>query len=106
MSGIGIKKDDIVVVRSGKERGKKGKVLKVMIDKDRVVVEKVNFIKRHTKPSGETRQGGIIEREGSLHVSNVMHFCGKCGKGVRIKNKHLEDGKKIRLCAGCGESFD
>ncbi len=106
MAGIGIRKDDMVVVRSGKERGKKGKVLKVITDKDRVVVEKVNFIKRHQKPSGETRQGGIIEREGSLHVSNVMLFCQKCGKGVRTKSNHLEDGNKVRLCAGCGESFD
>ncbi|MEE8546484.1 MAG: 50S ribosomal protein L24 [bacterium] len=101
-----IKKDDFVVVNSGKERGKKGKILKVLLDKNRVIVEKVNFVKKHSKPQSESKQGGIIEKEGSVHLSNVMLFCGKCGKGVRTRNKHLEDGSKVRLCAGCGESFD
>lgn len=106
MSRAGIRKDDLVIVTSGKERGKKGKILKVLPDKSRVVVEKVNFIKKHSRPQSETRQGGIIEKEGSLHLSNVLLFCEKCGKGVRARNKHLEDGSKVRLCAGCGESFD
>ncbi|MFV1956254.1 MAG: 50S ribosomal protein L24 [bacterium] len=106
MSRTGIRKDDFVVVTSGKERGKKGKILGVLPDKDRVIIEKVNFVKKHSRPTSESRQGGIIEREGSVHLSNVMLFCAKCGKGVRVRNKYLEDGSKVRLCAGCGESFD
>ena len=106
MAGIAIKRNDLVVVTAGKEKGKKGKVLRVLRDKDRVIVEKVNFIKRHQKPSGAQKQGGIIEREGPLHLSNVMLFCEKCGKGVRIRRQRLEDGNVVRLCAGCGESFD
>jgi len=106
MAGIAIKRNDIVVVTAGKEKGKKGKVLRVLREKDRVIVEKVNFIKRHQKPSSGQKQGGIIEREGPLHLSNVMLFCEKCGKGVRIRRQRLEDGNVVRLCAGCGESFD
>jgi len=106
MAGIAIRKDDFVVVTAGKEKGKKGKVLKIIREKDRVIVEKVNFIKRHQKPTGAQKQGGIIEREGSLHLSNVMLFCEKCSKGVRVRRQRLDDGKVVRLCAGCGESFD
>jgi large subunit ribosomal protein L24 len=106
MAGNSIRKNDLVVVTAGKEKGKKGKVLKVLRDKDRVVVEKINFIKRHQRPTGAQRQGGIIEREGALNSSNVMLFCEKCGKGVRIRRQRLDDGKVVRLCAGCGESFD
>jgi large subunit ribosomal protein L24 len=106
MAGIAIKKNDTVIVTAGKEKGKRGKVLRVLRDKDRVIVEKVNFIKKHQKPSGSQKQGGIIEREGPVHLSNVMLFCEKCGKGVRIRRQRLEDGNAVRLCAGCGESFD
>ncbi len=106
MAGIAIKRNDIVVVKAGKEKGKKGKVLRVFREKDRVIVEKVNFIKRHQKPTSAQKQGGIIEREGAVHLSNVMLFCEKCGKGVRIRRQRLEDGHTVRLCAGCGESFD
>jgi large subunit ribosomal protein L24 len=106
MAGIAIRKNDLVVVTAGKEKGKKGKVLKIMREKDRVIVEKVNFIKRHQKPTSAQKQGGIIEREGSLHLSNVMLFCEKCTKGVRIRKQRLDDGKVVRLCARCGESFD
>ena len=106
MAGIGIRKNDLVVVSAGKEKGKRGKVLKILRDKDRVVVEKVNFIKRHQRPTSSQKQGGIIEREGALHLSNVMLYCEKCHKGVRIRRQRLDDGKIVRLCAGCGESFD
>ncbi len=106
MAGIAIRKNDFVVVTAGKEKGKRGKVLKILRDKDRVIVEKVNFIKRHQKPTGAQKQGGIIEREGSLHLSNVMLFCEKCAKGVRVRRQRLDDGKVVRLCAVCGESFD
>jgi len=106
MGGISIRKNDLVVVAAGKEKGKKGKVLKILRDKDRIVVEKVNFIKRHQRPTGSQKQGGIIEKEGALHLSNVMLFCEKCRKGVRVRRQRLDDGNVVRLCAGCGESFD
>jgi large subunit ribosomal protein L24 len=106
MAGISIRKNDLVVVTAGKERGKRGKVLKILREKDRVIVEKVNFIKRHQRPTGSQKQGGIIEREGALHLSNVMMYCEKCRKGVRVRKQRLDDGKVVRLCAGCGESFD
>ena len=101
-----VKKDDKVKVIVGKEKGKMGKVLKILRDKDRVIVEKVNFIKRHQRPTSSQKQGGIIEREGTLHLSNVMLYCEKCHKGVRVRRQRLDDGKVVRLCAGCGESFD
>jgi large subunit ribosomal protein L24 len=71
-----------------------------------VVVEKINFIKRHSRPGGKTRQGGIIEREGSIHVSNVNIVCPRCNDAVRIKNVFLEDKKKVRACNACGEILD
>jgi large subunit ribosomal protein L24 len=99
MSGIGIRKNDFVIVTSGKEKGKKGKILKVARDKNRVIIEKV-------KPASEQKQGGIVEKEGQIHTSNVMLFCEKCNKGVRFRRQRLDDGNIVRLCAGCGESFD
>ncbi len=101
-----IKKDDKVKVIAGKEKGKMGKVLKVLRDKDRLIIENVNFVKRHTKPGGQTRQGGIIEKEASVHWSNVMLMCNKCINPVRIKLQRLEDGSKVRMCRKCGEIID
>jgi len=98
-----VKRNDFVIVVAGKEKGKKGKVLNVLPKKNRVIVEKVNFIKRHSRPSAKNRQGGIVEREGTLHVSNVMIVCSKCNKPTRIGKKCLEDGKKVRICRKCGE---
>jgi len=106
MPAMSVRKNDFVIINAGKEKGKKGKVLKVDHDKDRVVVEKANFIKKHTRPAGSQKQGGIIEKEGTIHVSNVMLYCEKCGKGVRVRRRKLDDGTTARLCAGCGESFD
>jgi large subunit ribosomal protein L24 len=101
-----VKRNDLVTITTGKEKGKTGKVLKVIPKKNRVVVEKVNFIKRHQRPTGQLRQGGIIEKEGPLHVSNVMIMCGKCNRPVRIGRRILEDGKKVRVCKKCGEVLD
>jgi large subunit ribosomal protein L24 len=101
-----VKKGDTVKVIAGKELGKTGKILKVDYKKQRVVVEKINFIKRHSRPGGKTRQGGIIEREGSIHVSNVNIVCPRCNDAVRIKNVFLEDKKKVRACNACGEILD
>ncbi|MGE3541739.1 MAG: 50S ribosomal protein L24 [Candidatus Tectimicrobiota bacterium] len=101
-----IKKDDFVKVIAGKDRGKQGKVLRVFPQEGRLTVERINMIKRHTRPARQTQQGGIIEREGKLHISNVMLICSKCERGVRIGHSLLEDGKKVRVCRRCGESLD
>jgi len=98
-------RNDQVVVIAGDDRGKSGRVLKVLIDEDRLIVEKVNFIKRHTKPRGQKVQGGILEREAPVHISNVMHLCPKCQMGVRVTMKRTSDGKRERYCARCGETI-
>ena len=101
-----LKKNDLVMVVSGKERGKSGRVLRVFPQKNRIVIEKINFIKKHTRPSGQTKQGGIIEREAPVHISNVMVICEKCNLPVRVGKKILDDGKKVRMCKKCGEILD
>ena len=101
-----IRKDDLVQVTAGKEKGKTGKVLKILHKKNRVVVEKVNFIKRHSRPAGRARQGGIIEKEGPIHISNVLFVCPKCNKGVRTGRRILENGKKALVCKQCGEVIE
>jgi len=101
-----IKKDDKVKVITGKDRGKIGKVLKVHRKKDRLLVEKVNIIKRHTRPNAKNRQGGILESEAPIPWSNVMLMCNKCMAATRATFKILEDGKKIRTCAKCGETIE
>ena len=104
--GFHVRKNDLVEVISGKEKGKTGKVLQVFPKKDRVLVEKVNFIKRHSRPSAKTRQGGIIQKEAPVHVSNVLLVCPKCNKGERMGAKVLEDGKKSLVCKTCGELIE
>jgi large subunit ribosomal protein L24 len=101
-----VKKNDLVMVTASKEKGKTGKILKVIAKKNRVIVEKVNFIKKHQRPTGQLRQGGIIEKEGPIHASKIMIMCGKCNRPVRIGRKILEDGKKVRVCKKCGEVLD
>jgi len=103
---IYIKKDDKVKIVAGKDKGKIGKVLKVNRKKNRVLVENVNIMKRHTKPTAKTKQGGIVEGEAAIQVSNVMVMCNKCVTPTRIKMQRLEDGKKIRACTKCGEALD
>jgi large subunit ribosomal protein L24 len=76
------------------------------VDKDRVVVEKVNMVKRHTKPGGANAQGGIVEKEAPIHVSKVMLVCNKCAQPSRVGKKNLEDGAKVRFCKKCGELID
>ncbi len=101
-----IRKNDTVMVIAGKERGKTGKVLRVLPEKGRVIVEKVNFIKRHQRPTSRARHGGIIEREGSLDLSNVILVCGKCGKPTRTRVQILAEGRKVRVCKRCEEIID
>lgn len=108
MSGVKLKlkKDDIVEIIAGREKGKKGKILTLFPNEGRLTVEKLNMLKRHTKPSAQNKQGGIVEKESRLSISNVMLVCDKCGKGVRVKRKKLEDGKRVRVCVKCGEVMD
>jgi large subunit ribosomal protein L24 len=101
-----IKKGDMVMVIAGRERGKTGKVLSLRHDDAKVVVEKLNMIKRHTKPSQKARQGGILEREAPVAVSNVMYFCGNCQKAVRLGIKTLEDGRRVRFCKKCKDVIE
>ena len=101
-----LKKDDIVQVITGKEKGKKGKILALFSESGTVTVEKLNMLKRHMKSDGKSRQAGILEKEGAIHLSNVLIVCDKCGKGVRIKRKKLEDGKRVRVCRTCEEVID
>lgn len=101
-----IRKNDLVQVIAGKEKGKTGKVLKVFYKKNRLVVEKINFIKRHARPTGRTRQGGIIEKEGPIHISNVLIVCPKCNRGVRTGRRLMEGGKKALVCRKCGEVME
>lgn len=101
-----IKKDDKVKVMTGKDKGKIGKVLKVIPKKKRVLIENINIVKRHQRPTGATRQGGIVEGEAPIHWSNVMLMCNKCIVPARIKMKRLDDGKKVRVCRKCNEIID
>jgi len=101
-----VRRDDKVMVIAGKEKGKIGKILKVFPKKQLVIVEKVNVVKRHARPSPTTGKGGIIEKEAPIHISNVMIMCDKCMKPVRVGHKFLEDGRKVRYCKKCGEIID
>ena len=101
-----IKKDDKVIVIAGKEKGKIGAVLKVDLEKDRIVVEKVNIVKKHARPGPTTAQGGIIEKEAPLHISNLMIVCNKCAEATRIGMRTLENGEKVRVCKKCEEPMD
>ena len=101
-----IRKNDSVIVISGKERGKTGKVLRVLNEKDAVVIERLNIVKRHTKPRGPQQTGGIVEKEAAIHASNIMIMCDKCNAPARIGRKVLADGKKVRVCRNCKEALD
>ncbi len=104
--GLGIRKEDTVVVMTGKEKGKKGRVLSVMPAKSKLIIEKVNVIKRHMKPSRKYSQGGIIEKEAPIHISNVILVCPKCGKPTRVGRLVMENGSKVRVCRKCKEVID
>jgi len=100
---IKIRKGDTVIVISGDDKGKTGRVLSVDAERQRVIVEKVNFVKRHTKPRGQGQQGGILEKEAPIHVSNVLLFDAKAGRGVRIGSRLTKDGKRERISRATGE---
>ena len=101
-----IKKDDKVIVIAGKDKGKIGTVLSVDKERQRVVVEKVNIVKKHLRPSVNAPQGGIVEKEAPIHISNVMLICNKCAQPTRVGKKILEDGRKVRVCKKCKEPID
>src|SRR5438105_6217709 len=97
-----IQKKDKVVVLTGKDRGKQGEIIQVLPERGRVIVSKINFVKRHSKPT-QTQPGGIREKEASIHISNVMLICPKCHRPMRPKHDTLSDGTKVRVCRKCEE---
>ncbi|MEW6088527.1 MAG: 50S ribosomal protein L24 [bacterium] len=103
---IGIRKNDNVEVISGKEKGRRGRVLKVLPKVRRLMVENVNLAKKHTRPTKENPQGGIVKKEVSLDLSNVMLVCNKCDEPRRIRHKIISEGNKVRVCGKCGETFE
>lgn len=100
-----LKKGDTVKIITGREKGKTGKVTKILAEGSKVVVEKLNMIKRHQRPDQKSK-GGIMEKEAPIHASNVAPVCTKCNDGVRVGFKTLEDGKKVRFCRTCNEQLD
>ncbi|HEX5720878.1 MAG TPA: 50S ribosomal protein L24 [Thermoanaerobaculia bacterium] len=106
MSKLNVKKNDQVVVTTGKDRGARGRVLRVLAEKGKAIVERVNMIKRHTRPNpNKGIQGGILEREAPIQVSNLMVICPECGKPSRLGRKRLEDGRGVRVCKSCSANF-
>jgi large subunit ribosomal protein L24 len=101
-----IRKNDTVLVIAGKDKGKKGKVRFAYPKDERLLVDGINLIKKHSRASGAVRQAGIIEREAPIHVSNVMLLCNKCSHPARVGFRFLADGKKVRICRACGEVID
>ncbi|MBI3300910.1 MAG: 50S ribosomal protein L24 [Deltaproteobacteria bacterium] len=101
-----VKKNDTVMIIAGKERGKIGKVLRVLPAENRAVVERLNLVKRHLKPRGPQSPGGILEKEAPLHLSNLMPMCERCNAPVRVGSRRLDDGSKARVCRRCGELLD
>ncbi len=101
-----LKKNDTVMVIAGRERGKSGKVLRVLHERERVVIEHLNLVKRHRKPRGPQSPGGIIEKEASIHMSNVLPLCARCNKPARVGHRRLEDGRAVRICRRCKELLD
>ncbi len=102
-----VKKEDQVVVLGGKDRGKKGRVLRVLPTRNRAIVEGVNMIRKHTRPNPQQNiKGGILEREGSIHLSNLKVVCRECGEPSRVGFSRLADGKKVRVCKKCDGSID
>ena len=106
MPSFHVRRGDTVGVIAGRERGKRGKVLRVLHAEGRVLIEKINMIKKHQRPTQKLRQGGIIERENPLALSNVLLVCGRCDGPVRTGVQVLGNGRKLRVCKKCGEPID
>lgn len=101
-----IRKNDTVLIIVGKDKGKKGKVRFAYPEKQQIIVEGINFIKKHSRARGAVRQAGIIDLEAPIHISNVMLLCDKCSKPSRIGFEKLEDGRRVRVCRSCHEVID
>lgn len=101
-----VKKGDIVKVIAGNDRGKRGEVMRVFPEKERIIVKGVNIITKHQRPTARQREGGIIEREGPIHISNVLVICPACDRPTRVGFEILETGEKMRKCKQCGETFE
>jgi large subunit ribosomal protein L24 len=101
-----IRKNDTVLVITGKDKGKKGKVRFAYPKDSRMIVEGIHMVKRHTKPSGEGKPGGIVDREAPISVASVMYFCNKCNHPSRVGYRFLADGRKVRICRACQEVID
>jgi large subunit ribosomal protein L24 len=101
-----VKKNDLVMVIAGKHRKATGKVLRVLPEENRAVVERINVVKRHMKPRGPQSPGGVVEKEASIHLSNLMPMCERCNAPVRVGTRALQDGTKARVCRRCNELLD
>jgi len=101
-----IKKNDTVLVTAGKEKGKRGRVIAVYPRENRILIEKLNMIKRHTRPNQQLRQGGIVEKESPISAANVKLICAKCGKPTSISRKPQSDGPRVRVCKACEATLD
>src|SRR5881392_3673391 len=102
-----IRQNDTVLVTTGKDRGKQGRVIRMVPEKNRLIVEGVNLIKRHTRPNpAKNVKGGVVQREASLHASNVQLVCPECGAQTRVGHRVLEDGRKVRICRKCDGVVD
>jgi len=107
MNKMKFKKNDMVMVISGKDKGKTGKILKVLPEKEKVIVEKANFSKEFIRrDQSRNIQGGVMEKEAPIHVSNVMLYCSECGRGIRVKKKKLADGSTVRVCSRCESTME
>lgn len=106
MAKMHIKSGDQVVVISGKDKGKKGKVIDVFPSDNKAIVEGVAFVTKHQKPKNAQQPGGILKQEAAIDASNIMHICNKCNKATRIGRKVSDDGEKVRFCKKCGEEFN
>lgn len=105
MNSVHVKKGDNVMIISGKDKGKKGKVLEVSPKEGKIIIEGRNMVTKHVKPRKMGQQGGIVKAEGALYASKVMVICSKCNKAVRVGHKVNEDGSKVRVCRQCGEAM-
>ncbi len=105
MPKLHVRKGDTIIAIAGKDKDKTGKVLRVFPGKERVIVEGINFVKKHARPRPPEQQGGIIQQEAPLHLSNVMLYCPRCSRGSRLGRRKLENGTKMRFCRRCGEQI-
>lgn len=101
-----VHRDDTVLVLTGKDRGKKGRIIRLFPTKNKALIEKINMVKRHTRPNQQMPQGGIMEKESPVHISNLQVICTKCGKPTRIGHKRLNEATTVRICRKCGEILD